>query len=210
MANYCSNGIVFYSKSKGLLTDLWNKMNTCIDGSNSSVKQLLKICGCTQEQMDEWVDGRDYLVYVDDKVHHEPGLYYFRVDTESAWTPNMDSFTFLLKEKYNGKIKLLYQSEEPGGSIFVTNDAESKFFSDSYRLDFSLDGHCVTGYYVGLEDLLEDIDEMFPKAAVTKADSLEVMESKIKAAYKIADNLDDFISIDEFVYDNEIEGGLAA
>lgn len=78
MANYCSNSIVFYSKSKELLTDLWNKMDSCIDDGDNNIKKLLKGCGCTQEEADEWADGRDYLVYLDDKVHDDDGLYYFR------------------------------------------------------------------------------------------------------------------------------------
>ena len=210
MANYCSNSIVFYSKSKELLTDLWNKMDSCIEDGDNNIKKLLKGCGCTQEEVDEWADGRDYLVYLDDKVHDDDGLYYFRADTESAWAPNIDSFTFLLEEKYNDKIKLFYQSEEPGCGVFVTNDAEGIFFSERYKMDCSLDGHFITGYYASFEDLLEDINEIFPKAGVTDKDSIEAMEAKIKTAYKIADNIDDYIVIDEFLYDNEIRGGLAA
>lgn len=58
--------------------------------------------------------------------------------------------------------------------------------------------------------MLEDVNEIFPKAGVTDKDSIEAMEAKIKTAYKIAGNIDDYIVIDEFVYDNEIRGGLAA
>ena len=53
MANYCSNGIVFYSKSKELLTDLWDKMDSCIEDGDNNIKKLLKGCGCTQEEADE-------------------------------------------------------------------------------------------------------------------------------------------------------------
>lgn len=110
MANYCANSIVFYGEDKDVLKDLWEKINFCMDTRKCSVKSLLKSCGYTEDEAGERADGRDYFTYLDDTVTTDYERYYFKADTDSAWNPNIDSFKILLQEKYNGKIKLMYQS----------------------------------------------------------------------------------------------------
>lgn len=119
MANYCANSIVFYGEDKDVLKDLWEKINFCMDTRKCSVKSLLKSCGYTEDEAAERADGRDYFTYLDDAVTTDYERYYFKADTDSAWNPNIDSFKILLQEKYNGKIKLMYLSEEAGCGILL-------------------------------------------------------------------------------------------
>lgn len=153
MANYCANSIVFYGEDKEVLKDLWKKINFCMDTRKCSVKSLLKSCGYTEDEAAERADGRDYFTYLDDAVTTDYERYYFKADTDSAWNSNIDSFKILLQEKYNGKIKLMYQSEEAGCGIFITNDINGIFFSERYRLDFDMGKDWITEYFTGYEDL---------------------------------------------------------
>lgn len=210
MSNYCANSIVFYAEDKEVLKDLWEKINSCMDKRQCSVKTLLKSCGYTEEEAAEIADGRDYFTYLDDAVATDYRRYYFKADTDSAWNPNMDSFKILLKEKYNGKIKLMYQSEEAGCGIFVTNDINGIFFSERYRLDFDIGGDWNTVYFSDYEELVKFIADEFPKAGVNLSDSTKALEYKVKAAYKFKEVSGHHFWIDTFSYDNEEEGGLAA
>lgn len=210
MANYCANSIVFYAEDKEILKNLWEKINSCMDKRQCSVKNLLKSCGYTEEEAAEIADGRDYFTYLDDAVTTDYERYYFKADTDSAWNPNIDSFKILLKEKYNGKIKLMYQSEEAGCGIFVTNDINGIFFSDRYRLDFDLGNEWNTVYFSDYEELVKFIADEFPKAGVNLSDSTKALEYKVKAAYKFKEAYGHHFWIDTFSYDDGLEGGLAA
>ena len=210
MANYCANSIVFYAEDKALLKDLWEKINYCMDRRQCTVKNLLKACGYMEDEAVEIADGRDYFTYLDDSVSEGYGKYYFKADTDSAWNPNMDSFKILLKEKYNGKIKLMYQSEEAGCGIFITNDINGIFFSDRYRLDFDIGKDWITEYFGDYKELVKFIADEFPKAGIKISDSTKAIEYKVKTAYKFKENFGQHFCIDTFSYDIETEGGLAA
>lgn len=206
MANYCSNSIVFFSNNKKMLKNLWNKINICLDNrQHNSVKYLLKLCGYTNNEANEIADGRDYFIYLDDVVHEEePGVYYFRADTESAWSPNMDTFKSLLNDKYQGKINLLYHSEEPGCGIFLTNDFNRAVFSDKYRLDFDIGDKWITDYYSDFKELVDFVAAEFPKAKITIFDTVDSIVKKVTAAYNLDSEDDKYFCIDVFRYDEEI------
>lgn len=210
MANYCANSIVFYGEDKDVLKDLWEKINYCMDTRQCSVKSLLKSCGYTEDEAAERADGRDYFTYLDDAVTTDYERYYFKADTDSAWNPNIDSFKILLQEKYNGKIKLMYQSEEAGCGIFITNDINGIFFSERYRLDFDMGKDWITEYFTGYEDLVNFIADEFPKAGVKLSDDTKAIEYKVKKAYKFKEAFGQHFWIDTFSYDIEEEGGLVA
>ncbi len=210
MANYCANSIVFYAEDKTLLTDLWVKINTCIDKRKCRVINILKACGYSEQEAVERADGRDYFTYLDDTVTESCGKYYFKADTDSAWNPNIDSFKILLKEKYDGKIELMYQSEEAGCGIFITNDIKGIFFSERYRLDFDIGKDWITEYFSDYEELVNFIADEFPKAGIKLSDNIKTIEDKVKKAYQFREARGQHFCIDEFVYDTKTKGGLAA
>lgn len=121
MANYCANSIVFYSKRKKPLEEIRQLVSRCLgDRKLNSVKQFLKFCGLPKVTNGEYCDGRDYFANCDANVEKDTAGYYLRVDTESAWNPNMTALEYMLKEKYNVTVKMVYQSEEPSSEIYIS------------------------------------------------------------------------------------------
>lgn len=108
MANYCANSIVFYSKRKKPLEEIRQLVSKCLgDRKLNSVKQFLKFCGLPKVANGEYCDGRDYFANCDSNVEKDTAGYYLRVDTESAWNPNMTVLEYMLKAKYNGSVKMV-------------------------------------------------------------------------------------------------------
>ncbi len=211
MANYCSNSIVFYCTERKPLGELWRKIKFCIDNrEQNSVRNLLKVCGYTDEEAAENSDGRDCFAYLDNIERENTGVYYFKADTESAWTPNMDSFQKLLKEKYRGRIKMVYQSEEPGCGIFINSDRNGIFFTDRYRVDFYYKDLSLMEYFSSWTDALQVLRESFPKARLNACLSPDEAKRKIETAYRFTNKTWEYINIDCYQYSEDDEGGLAA
>ena len=78
-------------------------------GSLIPVKQFLKFCGLPKVANGEYCDGRDYFANCDANVEKDTAGYYLRVDSESAWNPNMTALEYMLKAKYNGTVKMVYR-----------------------------------------------------------------------------------------------------
>ena len=104
----------------------------------------------------------------------------------------------------------MYQSEEAGCGIFITNDINGIFFSDRYRLDFDIGKDWIIEYFGDYKELVKFIADEFPKAGIKISDSTKAIEYKVKTAYKFKENFGQHFCIDTFSYDIETEGGLAA
>lgn len=91
----------------------------------------------------EW----NYLSYKDGEL---------LIDIECAWG-ELNEVRAFPEEKLLG-IKVYYQCEEPGSTIYTTNNPTGEFFSDRYYLwdELSLDGI----YYQTLDELLRAIEKM--------------------------------------------------
>ncbi len=200
MANYCANSIYFYGSDKKLLTELWKKIDECIDNrENRSVKKLLLLHGYTQDEADELADGRDYFTYLDDSVTAcGKDEYSFCAETESAWEPGMDAFEDLLVRKYRNKIKMVYQSEEPGCGIFVNSDKDGIYFTDRFRISWCYNDKYGTAYFSDWEETVEDLNGNFPKAKIDISTTPAEAEKHIRKAYGLKDGCNDFITVDVF------------
>ena len=170
MANMCSNTIYFCSTNKEVLEKF---MDTVQDGD--SYQKLFMKNGYTEKEAMEHCDGRDYITFCDYEITERDGFYYFMVDTETAWDTHIETFHLLFKQKYNAEIFAYYCSEEPGFSIFVTNDGEKMFFEDRYRISA-----CETVYFPNKHELVEYIKEEYG-VEVSIIDSVDKMEKKVRA-----------------------------
>lgn len=169
MANYCSNTIYFCSTNKEALERF---LDTVQDGD--SYRKLFLKNGYTEKEAMECTDGRDYITYCDYEIEERDDFYYFRIDTETAWDTHIEAFHLLLKQKYNNEIFAYYISEEPGFSIFITNDSEKIFFEDRYRIS-AYD----TIYFSNKSDLVDYVKERYGVKACL-IDSVATMEQRIR------------------------------
>ena len=64
-------------------------------------------------------DGRDTFVDVDDEVSEKESIFYFKFQTESAWSPNVDVFRKIISDKNGEDLDMEYCSEEPGVGIYI-------------------------------------------------------------------------------------------
>lgn len=75
---------------------------------------------------------RGAITYMDEEItarQDEPGIYYFQVQYESAWTDINGTWETIL-EKYAPNCEIYYVAEELGNEYFVTNDRDKKYYDD--------------------------------------------------------------------------------
>lgn len=194
MANYCSNNIAFYSKDRAVLQDLFTKINDVLDNTNNhSIYQLILKHGYSEEAAKKITDCRDYITYAEDKLTDLPcGYSYFKIDTESAWQPNMTSFFQLLQDKYHNQISLVYVAEEPGSCIFINTDVDRLFFEDNYRLDYCVNNDYQTEYFAGFSEVIDYINEKLPEAKVCVFDTPNQVKDKVHEAYITKETYNNF------------------
>ena len=205
MANYCSNSIVFYSKRKKPLEEIRLFVSKCLgDRKLNSIKLFLKLCGLPKVANGEYCDGRDYFANCDANVEKDTAGYYLRIDTESAWNPNMTVLEYMLKEKYNGTVKMVYQSEEPGCEVYINNDRLGLYFKDRYILDYSCQGNGGTFYFTWWKEAVEFLNETFPKAHLDYEEDLEKVTKKIMRLYNFSEKDGDYFKFNKFEDDTRI------
>ena len=212
MANYCSNVIVFYGRLKKDLEIIMRNINSCLENpEKNSVRNFLKISGCDNDMIIEMADLRDYFTDCDLKVSRNKECgWYFHCATESAWTPNMECFKKLLKDVYGEKVKMVFQSEEPGCGIFVNSDKQSLFFTERFIVHGYYKGDYTTKYFDRWNDAVKFLQDWFPKARINCFNGIMEAKRKIEKAYRFNDKKPDYVCIDYFENDDEEEGGLAA
>lgn len=75
---------------------------------------------------------RGAITYMDEEItarQDEPGIYYFQVQYESAWTDINGTWETIL-EKYASNCEIYYVAEELGNEYFVTNDRDKKYYDE--------------------------------------------------------------------------------
>lgn len=75
---------------------------------------------------------RGLISFMDEEItarQDEPGIYYFQVQYESAWTDINGTWETIL-EKYAPNCEIYYVAEELGNEYFVTNDRDKKYYDD--------------------------------------------------------------------------------
>lgn len=199
MANYCSNSIVFYSKRKKPLEEIRQLVSRCLGNVKlNSVKQFLIFADLKRLADGEFCDGRDYFVNCDAEVEKDLGLYCLRVETETAWSPNMIVIELMLKAKYNGTVKMVYESEEVGSNVYVNTDKLGLYFIDRYKVEFNYRDNTESEYFTDWRNTIKYLHEKFPLAKLCLTEDLETAEKKISKAYKFSRVDCEYININEF------------
>ena len=200
MANYCSNSVAFYSEDNERL-DAFRKLmvESFRESRHGTVRDFAIKCGYSQEEVIQFTDGRDTFVDIADELSEKEGVFYFIVQTESAWSPNVEVFVKVIREKFNDDFGIEYCSEEPGVAIYINTDVEGFFFPDRYYLDSCINNEYETEYFETKQEVLCWIKDKFPHAKVNIKTAIHKIESEVRKY--IDENGDDFFTLYQFSYD---------
>lgn len=75
---------------------------------------------------------RGLISFMDEEItarQDEPGIYYFQIQYESAWTDINGTWETILK-KYAPNCEIYYVAEELGNEYFVTNDRDKRYYDE--------------------------------------------------------------------------------
>ena len=200
MANYCNNTIAIIGYDKEKLDSLRKLMvNSFRDSRYGTVRDFVIKCGYDKEEAIQFTDGRDTFIDIDDEINQKENVYYFYFQTESAWSPNVEVFTKIIREKFDDEFELEHCSEESGMGIYINTDSDGLFFPDRYYLDCCINNEYYTEYYETKEAVLDWIKEKFPTVDVTVNMALHKIEDAVEKC--LGDDEDGYISLHEFSYD---------
>ena len=201
MANYCSNSIAIFGYDKEKVDELRNLMDKFFheNSNSSSIRAFVVACGYSNDEALKMTDGRDTFVDVDDEVSEKESIFYFKFQTESAWSPNVDVFRKIISDKYGEDLDMEYCSEEPGVGIYINTDEEGFFFTDRYYLDSCINSEYETEYFENKQEVLDWIKSKFPDIKVTIKTTLYKIEEEV--CKRIDESGDDFFTLRKFSYD---------
>lgn len=180
MANYCSNSIRFFSKDRAKMAVFLRKVSAVCNSRSSGYGDLMVLHGYNARQVAGFIDKRDMITHCDTKLTVDGDTYSFRVDTETAWSPHMDAFRKMLREKYGYAIRMVYQSEEPGTGVFINTDATGKYFPERFMIDCCHNGEYSKEYFCTLEEAVEWIEGAIGDFGYSLFDTAETVERKVQ------------------------------
>ncbi|WP_346687041.1 hypothetical protein [Megamonas hypermegale] len=199
MANECETSIVFYSEHKAMIKDLWrNIISFCKDNHDCTIYKFMQKRGYSKNDLYQ-SDKRGAITYCDSSVTYKDDIVYFKIETVSAWMPQVDEFYKLIDEKYDRKISIVFETEEMGCGIYYNTDIEGRFFRDRYKIDYCLKQDTIR-YFERFDDAIDYIKEVFPKAKVSIFDDINIIEGKVQSAYNMNEDNEFFFNFKRFEY----------
>ena len=199
MANECETSIVFYSEHRVVIKDLWqNIIDFCKDNNDCTIYKFIQKMGYSPNDLYH-ADKRGAITYCDSSVAYKDDTAYFKIETISAWMPQVDEFFKLIDEKYDREISVVFEAEEMGYGIFYNTDIEGRFFKDRYKIDYCLKQDIVK-YFERFDEAIDYIKKIFPKAKVSIFDELNIIEEKVEAAYDMNEDNEYFFNFKRFEY----------
>ena len=199
MANECDTSIVFYSEYKAMIKDLWQNITEfCKDNHDCTIYKFMQKMGYSSNDLYR-SDKRGVITYCDSSVTYKDDIAYFKIETLSAWMPQVDEFYKLIDEKYGGKISIVFEAEEMGCGIYYNTDIEGRFFKDRYKIDYCLKQDTVK-YFERFDEAIEYIKRIFPRANVSIFDDINIIEEKVTAAYDVNEDNEFFFNFRRFEY----------
>lgn len=198
MANYCNNKIALFGYDRDKVDAFRKQMVESFRESRyGAVRDFVIECGYSKDEAIQITDGRDSFIDIDDEVSEKEGVYYFYFQTESAWSPNIESFAKVIREKFDDEFEIEYCSEEPGMGIYINTDEEGFFFPDRYFLDCYINDEYYTEYFETKEEVLGWIKAKFPSAQLTAKMALHKIEDAVEKCL----SEDSYFTLHKFSYD---------
>lgn len=118
--------------------------------------------------------------------------------------PEYDSTGIYAERKYNGTVKMVYQSEEPSSEIYINTDKLGIYFTVHYIVDYSYQGNGDTNYFTWWKEAVEFLNTTFPKAHLGYEEDLEKAGKKITETYNFSEKNGDYFRFNKFEDDTKI------
>lgn len=145
---------------------------------------------------------RGLISFMDEEItarQDEPGIYYFQVQYESAWTDINGTWETIL-EKFAPNCEIYYIAEELGNEYFVTNDRDKRYYDEEIIVVSYLEqsnplyqkwNEEFDGNYMTRQFLKESLTNIFGRMPLRKL---------IKKAEAIPQTDDEYVIISEVQY----------
>lgn len=78
--------------------------------------------------------NRGNIGYISEATLEGDGTWSLRIDYESAWSPMIDGFDYLLRKHYF-TLRQVTEAEECGCDVYVNTDERGRWFTDRYILE---------------------------------------------------------------------------
>lgn len=128
MANECDTSIVFYSKNKRMVEDLWrNITDFCSDNHDCTIYKFMRKMGYSKNDLHIF-DERGAITHCDSSVTYSDSIAYFKIETISAWMPRVDEFYKLIDNTTTEK-SLSYLKQKNSAAVFTTTQILKEDFS---------------------------------------------------------------------------------
>ena len=99
--------------------------------------------------------------------HYEMEANTLRMDAEEAW--GATDFRYLLRQLMPG-LTVYYIVEEPGCEVYATNDVDSKYFTERFKLCGYVNGEYWHEYYSDKETALKHAAQFLKEEHITESD----------------------------------------
>ena len=190
MADMCITDYVIEG-SENELQDLYQKITDVANGNitkidntdNAWVGYLVQLLG---EDPDS-VYCRGWIY--DHKYDETKGC--IRLSVESAWE-ELNEVRDVICEHYPS-VSICMISEEPGNSVYETNDAEGKYFAERYVLT----GEYESNYFTTIDELKKAVSEI-TKTPIEKLSDFDSIMCECSYYNATRNDKDEHIFIDEF------------
>lgn len=200
MANECETSIVFYSEQKEKICNLWQNITDFCNGNHDcTIYKFMQKMGYFKDELYRF-DERGAITCCDSSVIYKDNIAYFKIETVSAWMPQVDEFYKLIDEKYDRNIFIVFEAEEFGCGLYYNTDIEGRFFKDRYKVDYHLNKDTIK-YFERFSDVIGYLKKIFPKAEVSIFDDIDIIEEKVQAAYNMAEKDECFFNLNRFEYE---------
>ena len=125
MANRCFNEYWITCENQEKAKKLCDFLNSQVENKQNYLDEVMKAINLSIDPNKDYRDYIDSIPYIG--RDHQTVIF----TTDSAWTPNPNTWNLICK-KFDPNAKLLYYAEEPGCKIFASNNPKIllKYFID--------------------------------------------------------------------------------
>lgn len=168
MANWALTSY-FIEGSKKDLEKIYNIIDDFMSGRQAPVEEnasanwegnILKTLGATEEQLkNNYLRGFIQEYEMDESV--------ISIKAEEAWGDT--DFRHVLKTLVP-ELTIYFVTEEPGCEVYITNDADGKYFPCRFYVEARINENCESDYFEDETEAMDYIAALIGKEKINKAD----------------------------------------
>lgn len=210
MANWCSTGVIFYSKDKKTIKKMFEEFTKLVSISNikRQASNTLFIDRYLHDKKN-LINDKGFVDIYSDCVEFNSVYYYFQILHDSVSPPQIGMW-YAISKKYN--VGLAYVTESPEDDLFLIYDEIGCFYDNKYYVDYEVHNsdpdddsddalETPDDKYFGRDDevcLRAQLEEDFSFLGVEEYDSLQEMIKKITSYISKTKIKNDFFMLKEY------------